>query len=80
MTENELKIYLQERYPKENESCEWKEFKTRLYDSLVKLNSFIISNIPLESVKWWKPKQSDGSVQDTLKMFNEEYVCFKRVM
>lgn len=28
MTENELHEYLQRQYPIENESCEWKEFKT----------------------------------------------------
>ena len=27
MTEKELQAYLLEAYPKENESCEWKEFK-----------------------------------------------------
>jgi ATP-dependent DNA helicase RecG len=27
MTANELQKYLKEKYPKENESCEWKEFK-----------------------------------------------------
>lgn len=27
MTENELRAYLRENYPKEDESCEWKEFK-----------------------------------------------------
>lgn len=28
MTENELQIYLQDRYPQENEACDWKEFKS----------------------------------------------------
>jgi len=28
MTEAELKRYLQEHYPVENKSCEWKEFKS----------------------------------------------------
>jgi len=27
MTETQLQKYLQERYPQENEKCEWKEFK-----------------------------------------------------
>lgn len=27
MTEKELRTYLQQRFPKENEACEWKEFK-----------------------------------------------------
>lgn len=28
MTEKELQIYLQKRFPNENEACDWKEFKT----------------------------------------------------
>lgn len=28
MTEKELQIYLKERFPKEDESCDWKEFKS----------------------------------------------------
>lgn len=28
MTESELQIYLQKRFPNENEACEWKEFKS----------------------------------------------------
>lgn len=28
MTEQELQIYLRERYPREDESCDWKEFKS----------------------------------------------------
>lgn len=28
MTEKELQIYLQNRFPNENEACDWKEFKT----------------------------------------------------
>jgi ATP-dependent DNA helicase RecG len=32
MTEEELKAYLQQNFPKENESCEWKEFKNMKND------------------------------------------------
>ncbi len=28
MTEKELQTYLQERFPCENEACDWKEFKS----------------------------------------------------
>ena len=27
MTEKELQVYLQQRFPNENEACDWKEFK-----------------------------------------------------
>lgn len=45
MTENELKIYLQERYPKENESCEWKEFKNLKNDFNGKEKDDVVSYV-----------------------------------
>ena len=32
MTEQELQQYLLSKYPKENEECEWKEFKNMILD------------------------------------------------
>lgn len=52
------------------------DIEHRLHDSLVKLNSFIISNTPLDCVKWWKSKHSSNT-QEQLNMFNEEHVLFQ---
>src|SRR5690554_2787899 len=45
MTESELKRYLQEHYPVENESCEWKEFKSLKHSFAGKAGDDIISYI-----------------------------------
>ncbi|HTO38436.1 MAG TPA: RNA-binding domain-containing protein [Brumimicrobium sp.] len=45
MTEAELKRYLQEHYPVENESCEWKEFKLLKHSFAGKAGDDIISYI-----------------------------------
>lgn len=45
MTEAELKRYLQEHYPVENESCEWKEFKSLKHSFGGKAGDDIISYI-----------------------------------
>lgn len=45
MTENELRRYLQGRYPKENEACEWKEYKNLKHAVSGKKGDDIISYI-----------------------------------
>lgn len=53
------------------------DIEPRLNDSMVKLNSFIISNTPLDSVKWWKLEYPSSDTQEQLDMFNEEHVLFQ---
>lgn len=44
---------------------------------MVKLNNFIISNTPLDSVKWWKLEYPSSDTQEQLDMFNKEHVLFQ---
>ena len=53
------------------------DIESRLNDSMVKLNSFIISNTPLDSVKWWKLEHPSNDAKEQLDMFNKEHVLFQ---
>ena len=53
------------------------DIEPRLNDSMVKLNSFIISNTPLDSVKWWKLEYPSSDTKEQLDMFNKEHVLFQ---
>ena len=45
MTEQELQQYLLSKYPKENEECEWKEFKNMKNDFNGKEKDDVISYV-----------------------------------
>lgn len=49
-----------------------KELETRLGDSSVSMSSFIISNTPLEAVRWWTDN-ADGKIE-----FAKRNVFFKK--
>ena len=51
MTEHELQQYLLSKYPKENEECEWKEFKNMKNDFNGKEEDDVISYV-LTLGKW----------------------------
>lgn len=45
MTESELHDLLKNKYPKENENCEWKKFKTLKHAVLARVGEDLISYI-----------------------------------
>lgn len=49
MTEQELQQYLLSKYPKENEKCEWKEFKNMKNDFNGKEKDDVISYVSVLS-------------------------------
>lgn len=54
-----------------------KVIEPRLKDSNICLNSFILSNTPIDQVAWWKTDEDTSDTNAAIKVFNNEYVLFQ---